>query len=202
MLRTNVRPWVLVGDTLVDRPGPYAPGVGQGFLFHDSATGDCSVLSVEPSTQVHTWEPFCCGESGCSGGSSGLALLKWHGVAAQGTLISNATLNYVSDGPGPGDEFIAGGLAAKYPLVSARTGRNFAVNLITNPGNVPLVFLLIVNGNFVTPAAVLFMSAPAVSISAGPFEIPAQSTIDVAFAASGIVSQSNGVVFSSTLELS
>ncbi len=203
-LRTNVRPWVLIGDTVADRPSAYAPGVGQGFLFHDSSTGDCSVMSVEPSTQVHTWEPFCCGESGCSGGG-GLALLKWHGVVASGTDVTSSTLLYVSDGLTSTNDFVnptGGGVVAKYPLVSPRTATNFAVNLVANGiVNELLVFFLIIDGVEVATINATAVGFGPSYVSAGPFAIPANATIDVAFRAAS-ATQSGGVVFSATLELS
>lgn len=59
MLRTQVAPQVLIGDSILDRPNPAE--MPQGTLFHESTTGTCSVLVINDATQVRRWEAFCGG---------------------------------------------------------------------------------------------------------------------------------------------
>jgi len=128
-------------------------------------------------------------------------MLKWHGVAAA-TTIDNSRLFYVSDAPGPGDELVpALTVPPNYPIVSARSATNFTVNLETNPAGVPLVFDLILNGNQSVPLASVTLSAPGIGVVPGPFLIPANARIDVAFKAGTATPTSSGVTFSATLEL-
>jgi hypothetical protein len=61
-LRTNNHPQVLTGDTIADRP-PATSIPNAGVLFHDTATGDCSVSQIH-ADGTHVWEPFCGGGSG------------------------------------------------------------------------------------------------------------------------------------------
>ncbi len=63
MLRTQVDPYVLVGD-LADLPNP--ADVAQGTLFHAEDTGDCRILVINPISQIRYWDPFC-GTSSASG---------------------------------------------------------------------------------------------------------------------------------------
>jgi hypothetical protein len=65
-LRTQNNAQILTGDTLADRPAA-STIPNAGVLFHDSATGDCSILQIH-ANGTHVWEPFCSGGSGGGGG--------------------------------------------------------------------------------------------------------------------------------------
>lgn len=62
MLRSQNNAQILTGDTIADRPAA-STIPNAGVLFHDTATGDCSILMIS-QVGAHTWEPFCSGASG------------------------------------------------------------------------------------------------------------------------------------------
>lgn len=195
MLHTQVAPWMLVGDTLTDRPLNGGAGLALGYLFHDSSAGDCSIYTK------NGWEPFCCGESGCSGGSTGIGILKFFGA---GSIVSGG---FIAPTPGPpiyfGDAVPVAGTASsatglQYVLPVARTVEFFSVNLIAYIGE-PVNVALYVNGTAVSTIA--FAGTPQIQSVAGPFAIPANATVDVGAYVPGGVGVGGNVALSATIEL-
>jgi len=193
LTRTQVSPWILVGDTLADRPP--ADQFPQGYLFHDTATGDCSITVKSPITQICVWEGFCSG-SGASGGSgvAGGALLAWHGGNAAGTPIVAGTNYFIANDP----LAINSITPLAYPVGTARTARNFAAHIDVNPSGAPINVKLLLNGVVV---ATVVGSTPNsfTTVAPGPFTITPGETIDVAFSPS--VSESTAIAVSATVEL-
>lgn len=66
MLRTQVAPQVLIGDSILDRPDPAE--MPQGTLFHESTTGTCYVLVINDITNKRRWEQFCGGTGNTGAG--------------------------------------------------------------------------------------------------------------------------------------
>ncbi len=196
MLRPQVAPWILVGDTIADRPLPYAPGLAEGTLFHDTATGDCSVLVVYPETNAQAWEGFCTGASGSSGAGGG-ALLKWHGGNTSGNSVSVGPKYYLTD-----DALYVNIIspAPAYPVATTRTPSNLAVNITQNPSGQTLGVFLVVNG-VSTSLGIEGVTGIFVATGPGPEILPGE-TIDLAFTIMAGGSPTTDVIaISATLEL-
>ncbi len=196
MLRPQVAPWILVGDTIIDRPSPYGAGLRQGTLFHDSATGDCSVLVIYPETGIHAWEGFCTGASGSSGAGGG-ALLKWHGGNTSGTVIVGNNY-YLADDPAL-VRIVGSAFSPAYPVATTRTPSNLAVNIGNNTGGEIEVGLSI---NRAAPAAGATVTLiTGIASAPGPLpEIAPGDTVDIVFTAVG-TNNSTSFAISATLEL-
>lgn len=178
MLRTQDDAKVLVGDTLADRPNPAE--MPQGTTFHDVATKSWWVLCIDPVTQLRFWDR-------ASGNSP--SLLKW---AGGGTVASTFL---IADDPGATNAVSPN--APAYPLATARTAQNFAVNLRANPGLGAVAVTLLSNGlgiltvNFLAGTSGGIIVSPAINV------VPANAVLDVQVVALSPA----GVLVSATVEL-
>jgi len=133
-LRTQVDPYVLIGDSLADLPPPGS--VAQGTLFHEELTGTCRVLVIDPVTQVRTWEDFCGGATGATGatGPTGVgsgAFAFGGSVVAPGGGLPRFLANQVA-----GDAAFALGYPVPAGAVQIRELTvHFRVNTLTQPAS-------------------------------------------------------------------
>jgi hypothetical protein len=105
-LRTQNNTKVLVGDTLADRP-PASTIKQEGTIFHDFATGDCSILIFLAG--VATWDKLC-SVPGPTGPTGPTGIVQWPDyVVSKGdpvapfTTISSAIAAALAAGHGSGN---------------------------------------------------------------------------------------------------
>ena len=101
-LRTQNNAQILTGDTLADRPAA-ASIPNAGVLFHDTSSGDCSILQIY-ANGTHAWEPFCTGSSGVGGWPDYVVSLS--DPLAPFQSINTAIAAAVANGHGQGDPTI------------------------------------------------------------------------------------------------